>query len=327
MNSSSTRFDQILRKLMPFAACAAAIAVGVAILATLARPACAADKLRIVASLPDLAAIAREVGGDRVEVAALADPNQDPHHVDARPHLVLKLNRADLLVHAGLELEVGWLPVLIRGARNSRIYEGTPGSFDASTVIQVKDVPVGKVDRTMGDVHPGGNPHYLTDPRNGGLVAVALADRLARLDTVGASAYRSRARALQARAEDLAKREAARFRALPEPRRRVVTYHRSLTYLVDWLGLSVIGTLEPKPGIPPSPAHVASVLGAIRQARVSVIVQEAFYPSRTAQLVASRSGAKLVLLPGFPDFDAGQAYLEYLGGVADKLYSALEGKS
>jgi len=287
----------------------------------------AAGKLQVVASLPDLAAVAQEVGGDRVEVAALAETTQDPHFVDARPHLILKLNRADLLVHAGLELELGWLPVLVRGARNSRIYDGTPGNLDASTAISVKEIPTGKVDRTMGDVHPTGNPHYMTDPQNGGRVARAIADRLAKLDPAHAASYKARAEAIQKRSGEMARRIAAQFNALPEAKRRVVTYHRSLTYLVDWLGLIVVDELEPKPGIAPSPAHVAKVLAEMRQAKVAAILQEVYYPSRTSQLVATRSGAKLVLIPGFPDFAGGERYLDNLEEIADKVFQALESRS
>ncbi|MBM3266529.1 MAG: zinc ABC transporter substrate-binding protein [Candidatus Sericytochromatia bacterium] len=286
--------------------------------------AAAAGKVQVVASLPDLAAVAREVGGDRVEVTALAEATQDPHHVDARPHLILKLNRADLLIQAGMELEVGWLPVLVRGARNPRIYAGAAGHMDASAAIRAKDVPAGKVDRTMGDVHPSGNPHYMSDPRNAAAMARALADRLAKLDPGDGPGYRARAEEFERRARAAAAREAARFGALPAARRRIITYDRSLTYLVDWLGLSAVGELEPKPGIPPSPAHVAQVIATIREMGVPAIVQEAYYPRRTAELVARRSGAKLVALPGFPDFSGGQDYLTYMGKLADQLYAALE---
>ncbi len=287
----------------------------------------AADKLAVVTSLPDLAAVAKEVAGDRADVISLAESTQNPHFVDARPHLILELNRADLLVHSGLELEIGWLPVLVRGSRNPRIYDGTPGNLDASTAIKVKDVPGGKVDRTMGDVHAGGNPHYMNDPHNAARVAQAIADRLAKLDPPNAGAFKTRLAAFQARAREEGKRIRARFRALPPARRRIVTYHRSLTYLVDWLGLTVVDELEPKPGIPPSPAHVATVLAEIRQSHVPVIVQESFYPSRMSELVAARSGAKLVVLPGFPDYGSGQSYLDHLEKMTDKLYDALEARS
>jgi zinc/manganese transport system substrate-binding protein len=287
----------------------------------------AAGRIQVVASLPDLATVTREVGGDRVEVTALAEPTQDPHFVDARPHLILKLNRADLLVRAGLDLELGWLPGLVHGARNSRIYDGTTGNLDASTAVSVKDLPSGKVDRTMGDVHPSGNPHYMTDPLNAARVARAIADRLARLDPSGSAGYKARSAAFEKKAGEVARRISARFKALPESRRRVVTYHKSLTYLVDWLGLTVVDHLEPKPGIAPSPAHVARVLAEMRRSRVPAIIQEAYYPSRTSQLVAGKSGAKLVLLPGFPDFAAGESYFENLEELTGKLLDALEDRA
>jgi zinc/manganese transport system substrate-binding protein len=285
-------------------------------------------RVRVVATLPDLACVAREVGGDTVEVTALAYPTQDPHFVDARPHLVLALNRADMLVLTGLELETGWLPTLITGSRNARIQPGGPGGltgyFDASTVVPLKQVPQLRIDRSMGDIHPGGNPHYMTDPRNGGLVAVAMAERLAAIDPTHREAYRQRAAALKRSLDAIARAASQRFAALPPKRRQVVVYHQSLIYLLEWLGLQQVNTLEPKPGIPPAPGHVATVLGQMRALGVEAIVQEEYWPTSVGQLLASKTGARLVTLPGGPAFEQGETYTRYVGELAERVYKGLK---
>jgi zinc/manganese transport system substrate-binding protein len=281
-------------------------------------------KLKVVATLPDLAAVVREVGGPDVEVTALSYPSQDPHFVDARPSLVITMNKADLLVLAGLQLEIGWLPTLITDARNTRINPGTSGYFDVSTVVPLKQVPTGPIDRSMGDVHPGGNPHFMADVRNGARVAAAIATRLSQLDPAHNAGYRSRAKALVGKCQALAKEETARFAKIPAERRQVVTYHQSLIYLLDWLGLTLIQTLEPKPGIPPSPGHIASVLGLMKQRGVEAIIQEEYRPGNPARQMAERTGARVVVIPGGPKFEQGEDYLTFVREVADKVYAGLQ---
>ena len=277
--------------------------------------------LSVVATTPDLAAIARQVGGPTVEVRALALPTQDPHFVDARPNLALLLNKADLLVVQGLDLEVGWLPVLQAGARNPKILTGEGGYLDASGFVSVLEAPAGQVSRAQGDIHPGGNPHYLEDPRNGGKVARGLAARLGRLDPPNAAAYDQRAVALERDAEALAARLSARATAIDAARRKVVVYHRSWIYFETWLGLDEVGAVEPKPGIPPDPAHVAQLLARMRSQGARAILSEEFYPQTTTRLLAEKSGAELVLLPG----GAGERerYLDHIQQIADKTLSAL----
>lgn len=286
-------------------------------------PLAAEAKVKIVATLPTLAAIAREVGGRDAEVTSLAYPTQDPHFVDARPHLVLSLNRANLLVANGLELESGWLPVLLSGSRNAAIQPGAPGYLDSSTLVPLKELPRQKIDRSMGDIHPGGNPHYLTDPRNGGRVARGIADRLASLDPANSAEYRRRASALAKACDSLATRETKRFVDLPVVERHVVTYHRSLPYLLDWLGLMEIGTIEPKPGISPDPGHVAWLLGHMRKVHADVILQEEYYPSRIGKLLAEKAKATLAQLPGGAAFERGETYLGYVERMTDKVYEAV----
>ncbi|HEY9900055.1 MAG TPA: metal ABC transporter substrate-binding protein [Pantanalinema sp.] len=286
-------------------------------------PLSAEAKVKVVATLPTLAAIAREVGGDAVEVTSLAGPNQDAHFVDARPNLALALNKADVLMVNGLELEAGWLPVLLTGSRNSRIQPGAAGYLDASSLVPLKQIPQQKIDRGMGDIHPGGNPHYLTDPRNGGRVAVGIAAKLASLDPANAAGFKRRANALKADAEAIASSQSKRFADLQVVERHVVTYHNSWIYFLDWLNLIAIGTIEPKPGISPDPGHVAWLLGHMRKVHADVIMQEAYYPTRIGSLLASKAQATLVVLPGGADFAGGQSYLDYVKELTDKTYAGV----
>lgn len=285
-------------------------------------PLAEAHRLRVVATVPDLAAIAREVGGGSVgEVSALLLPTQDPHFADARPHLVLQLNRASLLLLVGLGLEAGWLPTLLDGARNPALLKGAEGHFDASRVAVLKEVPRRRVDRSMGDVHPGGNPHYLLDPGNAVRVARALAERMARLDPSEARSFRANAERFARNLEEAHRRwrrELAPYRGVP-----VVTYHRSLLYLTEALGLHLLAEIEPKPGIPPSAAHILGVVQLMRARKVPLVVQEEYYPDRTARLVAQKSGARLVSLPGGADLRGGQSFQARLQTIVHRLLEAL----
>jgi zinc/manganese transport system substrate-binding protein len=290
----------------------------------LSGPRPAAARLKVAATVPDLAALAQAVGGDRVEVFSLTLPTQDPHFVDARPHLALQLNKANLLLLVGLELEAGWLPTLITGARNPAIQVGAEGYLDCSGLVALKEVPRTKVDRSMGDIHPGGNPHYLTDPDNALRVAAALVDRLARLDPAGRAAYAENARRF---GEALGKAR-ARWTELARPFRgaEVVTYHKSWIYVTDSMGLGIAATLEPKPGIPPSPAHVLSVIQIMRQRKVRVLLQEEYYPDRTAKLVAEKTGARLLILEGGTRVAQGESYVQRMDKLMQKLAAALGGR-
>jgi zinc/manganese transport system substrate-binding protein len=272
--------------------------------------------LRVVATVPDLAAIAQEVGGKHVTVTSLSLGTQDPHFVDAKPSLVLELNQADLLLAIGLGLEVGWLPTLQTGARNAAIQVGGHGFLDCSGMVQLLDVPTGQVDRSQGDIHPGGNPHYLYDPRVAVRVAAGIGKRLAELDPQTAAEYTRGADAFRARIDQARagwERRLAAARGLP-----VITYHRSWVYFADWLGLDQVGTLEPKPGIPPSPAHVARLLGLARSRGVKLVILEDYYPDDTARLVAAKLGARLVRVPG--GAARGQSYVD----VAEARVAAVE---
>lgn len=254
-------------------------------------------KVNIVTTTADLAAVARDVVQDLGDVQAIAAPNQDVHYVDAKPSFTLLLNKADILVANGLELEIGWLPALIENARNPKIAPGGTGYLDASTAIRPLHVHA-KVDRAKGDIHPGGNPHYMHDPRAAADVALVLGAKLAQIDPKHAADYRlNAARAAEAYRE-LAKSLRARVEALPKEKQQIVAYHDSLVYILDWLGLTQVATLEPRPGIAPNPSHIASVLKTSREAGVKVIVQEEYYPRKTSETLAQLLPANLVLLPG-----------------------------
>jgi zinc/manganese transport system substrate-binding protein len=289
----------------------------------LSAPVVHAEPLRIVATVPTLAAIVHEVGGSHVDVTALASPRQDPHFVDARPDFVLRLNRAQLVVLQGLQLEQGWLPALLLQARNPALQPGAAGHFDAAQVIAPLNVPR-TADRSQGDIHPGGNPHYLCDPRQGALVATALAVKLGQLDPSHAALFSANAHALAARLNSFAAAQTARFAQLPPERRAVVAYHDSWPYLLRWLALRQVATLEPKPGIPPDPAHVAAVVKLAKTNGSKALLQEEFYPHATARTVAQLAQAKLVIAAGGVRFDGGQRYDGWLQALADELYGALQ---
>jgi zinc/manganese transport system substrate-binding protein len=292
-------------------------------LALVAWPARAHAELKVVATVPALAAIAKEIAGPNAQVKSLTRSSQDPHFVDARPSLALELNRADLLLTVGLELEVGWLPTLLTGARNGKILPGSPGYLDTSRFVELQDVHNQAVSRSMGDIHPGGNPHFLSDPRAAVAVATGIAGRLEELDPTHAAGYRSGLAAFQSK---LTAARAGWEKALAPVRGTpIIAYHKTWTYVASWVGLVEVGFLEPKPGIPPNPSHVAQLLVIGRQRKVRAILQEEYYPDSTSKLVAQQIPAKLVRVPGGPDYQAGQSYLSYIDTLVRLLSDGLKG--
>lgn len=276
-------------------------------------------KVAVIATVPDLGALAKEVGGDDVSVNTLARSTQDPHFVDARPNLVLELSNADLLILNGIELESGWLPPLLTSSRNARIQPGQPGYLDASALITPKDVPQGKIDRSMGDIHPGGNPHYTLDPRNSVKVARGIAERLSALDPEKASAYAARLKAFETALN--AKLEQWGAALAPFKGTDVVTYHKSWVYFVDWAGFDQVAFVEPKPGLPPSVGHVAKVLGVIKKNKVPLILQEQWYPASSSEQLARLSGATLLRVPG--QTPEGKTYVQHVDEIVQRVVKAL----
>ena len=291
------------------------LAVLAAAAAALALPARAAV-VKVVTTVPGLAALAKEVGGDKVDVESLSRGTQDPHFVDANPMLAVKLRNADLLVDVGLELEIGWLPPLVNQSRNADIQPGGKRRLTAASFIQVMDVPTGPVSRAMGDLHPGGNPHFLTDPRRAGQVAAAIAAKLGDLDRGNAAFYAQRNQDFQKKLQA----DDARWQAklAPVKGRKVFTRHRTLTYFFDWSGVVSAGELEPRPGVPPPPAHLADLVVVAQREGVKEILVEDYYDTKSAEVVARHSAAKIVQIPGDvggePGIDSYEKYVDVLVG-------------
>ena len=251
--------------------------------------------LKVVTTTTDLADVTRKIGGDRVEVDSICRGDQDPHFVEPRPSYMVDLSHADLLVSVGLDLEIGWLPSLLQGARNPDINPGGPGFLDASTAIHPIEIPHGAVDRSQGDIHPRGNPHYWLDPQNVKAIAQLVGDRLARLDPDGAAGYHSRTQAYVRRLD--AKMVAWRTALQPLAGTKVVTYHRTFNYFLARFGLTPTEYIEPRPGIPPSAAHLAEVIHTMQDGGVKLVLHENFYERRASEMVASRANARLLVLP------------------------------
>jgi len=252
-----------------------------------------AEPLRVCTTVPDLGDLVRVVGGDAVEVTSFAEGVEDPHFVEARPGFVKALSRADVFVQVGMELELGWAGLLLQGARNGKLAPGKPGFIDASTVITPLDVPV-RVDRSMGDVHAAGSPHYLLDPANGRRVAGLLAERLAVLQPERAAYFQER---LAAFARDLDAREQAWEAALaPHRGVRYVADHDMWGYFGARYGLVEAGFLEPKPGLQPTTRHLEEVIGVIQKQHVPIVIASPYYDPRHAQFVRQHTGAAIVPL-------------------------------
>ena len=258
-------------------------------------PAAGEEKLHVVTTIETFADFARRVGGDEVEVQSLSHGYQDPHFVEAKPSLVVILNRADLLIRVGLDLEIGWLPPLVVGSRNARIQRGQSGDLDLSTMIDPLDIPTTKVDRSQGDIHPLGNPHYWLPPVNAVRCARGIRDRLADLRPQRKAYFDEQFRKF---VDDL-KAAATRWEteARPLSGLKVVTYHKSWSYVSRWLRLVEVGYIEDRPGIPPSPSHLAQLIETMRIQGVRVIIVESFYNRSIAENVADKAGAKVVPSP------------------------------
>lgn len=281
-------------------------------------PARAQEKIRVVTTLPVFAELVKAVGGDRVEVTTVATPLQDPHFVDAKPSYILAASKADVFVLAGMDLEVGWEPLVREGSRNADIQIGGPGYVDASTHVKKLGVPTGRIDRSRGDVHPYGNPHYWLDPLNAVPLTADIALALTRVDPANGGLYNDqRGRFLV----ELDRRMTAwRSRMAPLEGTSIVSYHESLEYFARRFGLEIVGTLEPKPGIPPSPSHLARLMDRMKAQDVKLILKEPYYEDKNPQLVARETGARVVELPNQPQ--AGQDYFEFIDSLIDRVVTA-----
>jgi zinc/manganese transport system substrate-binding protein len=282
-------------------------------------------KLRVVSSLQDFSSIAQMIGGDRVDAFALAKGYQDPHFVDAKPSFVLQLSRADLLIVAGLELEIGYLPPLIDQSRNDKIHAGNPGYLDASVGCDILQRPTTQVTRAMGDVHPYGNPHYWTEPENGRVIARAIAARLSQLDPAGAAAYQKGLAAFEAR---LTQKEAEwTAKMAPYAGTRIVTFHDSWPNFAKAFKLNIVGHVEPKPGIPPSPSHTLDVINLIQSQKVPAILVEPYFDRKTPDYIGGKTGAAVVTFyPSVGGTPAIKDYFALFDTNVDAFVAAVKGK-
>jgi zinc/manganese transport system substrate-binding protein len=263
-----------------------------ALFAGLAAPALA--KVQVVSTLQDFASIAEAVGGDRVETTALAKGYQDPHFVDAKPSFILKLSRADLLIVAGLELEIGYLPPLLDQSRNDKIRANSPGYLDASIGCEILQRPTTQVTRAMGDVHPYGNPHYWTDPNNGRVIARAIAAKLGEIDPAGKGVYDKNLAAFEARLA--AKQKEWDAKMSPFAGTKVVTFHDSWPNFANHFKLAIAGHVEPKPGIPPTPSHTLEIINLIKAQKIPLILVEPYFDTKTPKAIAAQTGATVLTL-------------------------------
>ena len=279
-------------------------------------------KLRVVTTLTDLASLTQEVGGDRIDVEALAKGYQDPHFVEPKPSFLLKLRNADLLISVGLDLEIGWLPPLITQSGNGRIQPGAPGYLDASQFTEILEIPQGKLTRAEGDVHPLGNPHYWLDPDNGRRIAKGIAAKLTEMDP-GDQAY------FQQHEQDFEKRLAEadkKWLAQMAPYRgaKVVTYHRSWPNFAKHFGLDVVGYIEPRPGIPPTPSHTIEIVNLMKREKIKIELIEPYFDLKTPNSIASMTGGRVVVLMpsvgGKPEITDYFKLFDYDIGVLTKAF-------
>jgi len=260
----------------------------------LSPPVQSAGKITVVASTEDMAALVREVGGDRVEVEAIARGYQDPHYVEAKPSFLLKLKRADLLVAVGLQLEVSWLPPLVTQCGNPKIQPGANGYLEAGQFAEILDIPTGQVTRAQGDVHPMGNPHFWLDPANGRRVARGITDKLKQMQHGDADYFEQRFASFSQRLAEAEKRWETTM--APYRGRKIVTYHRSWPNLARRFGLNVVDYIEPRPGIPPSPGHLVQLIGMMKRENIRLILVEPYFDLKTPQSVARQTGGQVVVL-------------------------------
>ena len=286
----------------------------------------ASGVVRVVTSTSDLASIAQSVGGRRVEAISLAKGYQDPHFVEPKPSFILRLSRADLLIVAGLDLETGYLPPLLDQSRNAKIRPGSAGYLDASVGCEILERPSGVVTRAMGDVHPFGNPHYWLDPRNGRVIARAVAAKLGALDPAGAAEYRANLAGFEARLAEGEKRWDALL--APFAGTEVVTYHNSWPNFLKRFKLKAAGYVEPKPGVPPSPAHTIALINLMRTKRIPVILMEPYFDERGPQSTAQKTGAKLLtFIPSVGGVPAAKDYVALFDYDVKLLADALKARA
>jgi len=313
----------MLNRILHLTLCAAVL--GLCQASALAAPPAAPSTatMNVVTTTADLAALAREVGGDRVTVNALANPTQDPHQVDPKPSFILQVNRADVLIAVGRELEIGWLPALITSARNSKVQPGSPGYLDASANVKILEIPTGQITRAMGDVHPAGNPHYWLDPANGRIIARTIKDKFSELAPADKAYFEQRYAQFDTKLAAAEKKWDAML--VPYKGVKLVTYHRSWPNFMERWGLNVMGYVEPKPGIPASPSHIIELIEDMKSQNVKLIVMEPYFSPKTPESIAARvGGTVLVLAPSVGAVKEAADYIQLFDYNVAKLTGALK---
>jgi len=255
----------------------------------------AQGKLNVIATTEDLASIAAEVGGDHITIESIAKGYQDPHFVEAKPSFILKLQKADILILVGRELEIGWLPVLINQSRNAKIQQGAAGYLDASLQAQILEVPGGQVTRAEGDVHPLGNPHYWMDPENGKIIAKEIFDTLVKMRPNERAYYEPRLNDFVSRVSAAEKRWLDMM--APYKGIKVVSYHRSFSNFAERFGLNIVGYVEPKPGIPPTPQHTLDLINQMKKDSVKIVLVEPYFDVKTPNAIGRETGAEVLIMP------------------------------
>src|SRR5258708_2569734 len=279
-NSKGANMKTILRFAIAFGSAFAAL------------PAAAA--FNVFACEPEWSALAQELGGDKVSVYSATTALQDAHRIEARPSLISRIRSADLLVCSGSELEIGWIQLLLTQSGNPRIQLGNPGYFEASQYVVKLEIPK-VIDRSLGDIHPGGNPHVHTDPRNIARIAQALEERMAQIDPANADGYRSRGKSFLDRWQAAIARwehQAAPLKGVP-----IVVYHKDFSYFINWTGMREAGSLEPKPGIPPTPSHLAELVDRMKNQPAKLIVYSPYNSPQAAEFLSSRTNIPAVMMP------------------------------
>jgi len=258
-------------------------------------PAGAQSKLNVIATTEDLGSIAREVGGDHITLDSIAKGYQDPHFVEAKPSFILKLQKADVLIVIGRDLEIGWLPPLIQQSRNAKVQVGADGYLDASLQARILEIPQGQVTRAEGDVHPLGNPHYWLDPENGKIIAREIFDRFVKLRPNDRAYFEPRLNDFVSRLNEAEKRWVAMM--APYKGIKVVTYHRSYSNFAERFGLTIADFVEPKPGIPPTPQHTLDVINGMKQSNIKLVLVEPYFDLKTPNAIGRQTGGEVLVMP------------------------------
>jgi zinc/manganese transport system substrate-binding protein len=251
--------------------------------------------VNVMTATEDLADLTRQVGGDRVKVDAIARGYQDPHFVEAKPSFILKLAKADLLVVIGRELEIGWLPPLIQQSRNGKIQPGAAGYLDASLGATILEVPTGAITRAMGDVHPLGNPHYWMDPENGKRFGMELADKFSELRPNDRAVFEKQLASFTSRLDEAEKRWLAMM--APYKGTKMITYHRSFPNFAERFGLDIVGYVEPRPGIPPTPQHTLDLMNEMKRQNIKLVLVEPYFDLKTPNAIGRETGAQVLVMP------------------------------